>query len=62
MVLSAHTLLQRTLTPSREDIVHAISGNICRCTGYGQIIEAVEIAAERLRQSNALRTAQEISK
>jgi carbon-monoxide dehydrogenase small subunit len=62
MVLSAHTLLQRTLTPSREDIVDAISGNICRCTGYGQIIEAVEIAAERLRQSNALRTAQEISK
>jgi carbon-monoxide dehydrogenase small subunit len=62
MVLSAHTLLQRTLTPSREDIVDAISGNICRCTGYGQIIEAVEIAAERLRQSNALRAAQEISK
>jgi carbon-monoxide dehydrogenase small subunit len=50
------------LTPSREDIVDAISGNICRCTGYGQIIEAVEIAAERLRQSNALRAAQEISK
>jgi carbon-monoxide dehydrogenase small subunit len=54
MILSAHTLLQRTLTPSREDIVEAISGNICRCTGYGQIVEAVEIAAERLRQSNTL--------
>ncbi len=59
MILSAHTLLQRTLTPSREDIVEAISGNICRCTGYGQIIEAVEIAAERLRNSNTLRASGE---
>jgi carbon-monoxide dehydrogenase small subunit len=62
MVLSAHTLLQRTLTPSREDIVDAISGNICRCTGYGQIVEAVEMAADRLRKSNALRAAHEVSK
>ncbi len=59
MILSAHTLLQRTLTPSREDIVETISGNICRCTGYGQIIEAVEIAAERLRNSNTLRASGE---
>jgi carbon-monoxide dehydrogenase small subunit len=62
MILSAHTLLQRTLTPSREDILEAISGNICRCTGYGQIVEAVEIAAERLRQSNALHAAPEAVK
>lgn len=61
MILSAHTLLQRTLTPSREDIVEAISGNICRCTGYGQIVEAVEIAAARLRQSNVLPAAHEAS-
>jgi len=62
MILSAHTLLQRTLTPSREDILEAISGNICRCTGYGQIVEAVEIAAERLRQSNVLHAAPEAVK
>ncbi len=62
MILSAHTLLQRTLTPSREDIVDAISGNICRCTGYGQIVEAVELAADRLRNSNALRATEEVSK
>jgi carbon-monoxide dehydrogenase small subunit len=62
MILSAHTLLHRTLPPSREDILEAISGNICRCTGYGQIVEAVEIAAERLRQSNAPRAAQEAAK
>ncbi|MET0722847.1 MAG: 2Fe-2S iron-sulfur cluster-binding protein, partial [Tardiphaga sp.] len=52
MILSAHALLQRTLTPDRERIVEAISGNICRCTGYGQIIEAVQFAAERLQKSN----------
>ena len=62
MILSAHTLLQRTLTPTREDIVEAISGNICRCTGYGQIIEAVEIAAERLRQSNTQKISREVAK
>lgn len=62
MILSAHTLLQRTLQPTREDIVEAISGNICRCTGYGQIVEAVEIAAERLRQSNTQPLAREAAK
>jgi carbon-monoxide dehydrogenase small subunit len=55
MILSAHALLQHTHSPSRDDIVEAISGNICRCTGYGQIIEAVQFAADRLRKSNALR-------
>jgi carbon-monoxide dehydrogenase small subunit len=44
--------LQHTVTPTREDIVEAISGNICRCTGYGQIIEAVQFAADRLRKAN----------
>jgi carbon-monoxide dehydrogenase small subunit len=53
MILAAHALLQHQTTPSRADIVDAISGNICRCTGYGQIVEAVEFAAERLRKANA---------
>ena len=57
MILSAHALLQRTVTPTREDIVEAISGNICRCTGYGQIIEAVQFAADRLRKANTPRPA-----
>jgi len=52
MILAAHALLQHTVMPTREDIVEAISGNICRCTGYGQIIEAVQLAADRLRQAN----------
>ena len=52
MIIAAHALLARNNNPSREDIVDAISANICRCTGYGQIVEAIEIAALRLRQSN----------
>jgi carbon-monoxide dehydrogenase small subunit len=57
MILAAHALLQRNVTPTREDIVEAISGNICRCTGYGQIIEAVEFAGARLRIANTPRPA-----
>ncbi|MDB5568878.1 MAG: hypothetical protein JWN93_61 [Hyphomicrobiales bacterium] len=53
MVLTAHALLARNASPTREEIVEAISGNICRCTGYGQIIEAIEVAARRLAVSNA---------
>ena len=55
MILTAHSLLERTENPTREDIVEAISGNICRCTGYGQIVEAIEFAADRLRKANAPR-------
>ena len=59
MILAAHALLRHTTTPTREDIVEAISGNICRCTGYGQIVEAVEFAAERLRKANTPRRPRE---
>lgn len=52
MVLTAHALLAHNPAPSREEIVEAISGNLCRCTGYGQIVEAIALAAERLRHSN----------
>ena len=52
MVLTAHALLRRNQNPSREEIVEAISGNICRCTGYGQIVEAIALAAKRLAGSN----------
>jgi aerobic carbon-monoxide dehydrogenase small subunit len=55
MILAADALLRHTLTPSREEIVEAISGNICRCTGYGQIVEAVQFAADRLRKANTPR-------
>ncbi|GAC1518452.1 MAG: (2Fe-2S)-binding protein [Beijerinckiaceae bacterium] len=52
MILTAHALLSRNPNPSRADIIESISGNICRCTGYGQIIEAIELAAERMRGRN----------
>ena len=52
MILAGQALLARTLTPTRDDIVDAISGNICRCTGYGQIVEAIALAADRLRAAN----------
>jgi carbon-monoxide dehydrogenase small subunit len=52
MILVAHALLQKNASPTREDIVEAISGNICRCTGYAQIVEAIALAAERMRGLN----------
>jgi len=53
MILTAHALLAGNPSPTREEIVEAISGNICRCTGYAQIIEAIALAAERMRGANA---------
>jgi carbon-monoxide dehydrogenase small subunit len=52
MILAAHALLAKNPQPTRDEIVEAISGNICRCTGYAQIIEAIALAAERMRGQN----------
>ena len=52
MILAAHALLAKNLNPTREEIVDAISANICRCTGYAQIIEAIALAAERMSGQN----------
>ncbi len=52
MVLTAEALLATNPAPSRADIITAISGNLCRCTGYGQIVEAILLAAERRRGTN----------
>ncbi|MDI7260060.1 MAG: (2Fe-2S)-binding protein [Thermodesulfobacteriota bacterium] len=49
MIISAKGLLDKNLKPSREEIRKAISGNLCRCTGYKKIIEAIEEAAQKLR-------------
>jgi carbon-monoxide dehydrogenase small subunit len=53
MLLVAHELLEHDPAPSREDIRLAISGNLCRCTGYLRIIEAIERAAEVRRSARA---------
>ena len=49
MVISAVDLLTRNPKPSAEEIKEAISGNLCRCTGYVKQIRAIEKAAERMR-------------
>ena len=46
MLMAASALLERNPNPSREDVVEAISGNICRCTGYEPIINAILAAAQ----------------
>ena len=50
MLLSAKSLLERKSNPSTAEIKEALEGNLCRCTGYIQIIEAVKLAAKRIRQ------------
>ena len=52
MVLAAEALLADTPNPTEGDVREAISGNICRCTGYVQIVEAVMLAADRLASRN----------
>jgi carbon-monoxide dehydrogenase small subunit len=48
MIISAKALLDHNSHPTEDEIREALSGNLCRCTGYGQIIEAVKMAAERM--------------
>jgi aerobic-type carbon monoxide dehydrogenase small subunit (CoxS/CutS family) len=48
MLLTAMALLRTNPTPDRQQIKEALAGNLCRCTGYVKILEAVELAAQRL--------------
>ena len=48
MLIAAQGLLERNANPSERDIREAIGGNLCRCTGYQQIVEAIRDAARRL--------------
>jgi carbon-monoxide dehydrogenase small subunit len=49
MIMSACDLLQRNNNPSEADIRHALEGNLCRCTGYHNIVRAVQYAAAKMR-------------
>lgn len=49
MVLTTIALLNVNPNPSEEEIRVALSGNLCRCTGYEKIVEAVRLSAKRLR-------------
>lgn len=50
MIMSAKALLDKNPNPSQQDVKVALAGNICRCTGYTQIVEAVLAAAEEMRK------------
>jgi carbon-monoxide dehydrogenase small subunit len=52
-LLTAEALLAGNPTPTRDEIKQALAGNLCRCTGYIKIYEAVELAAARLRGEDA---------
>jgi aerobic carbon-monoxide dehydrogenase small subunit len=52
-LLAAEALLTDCPQPTRDDIKQALSGNLCRCTGYIKIYEAVELAAARMRGEKA---------
>jgi carbon-monoxide dehydrogenase small subunit len=47
-IISVKALLDRTTKPTAEDIEEAVSGNICRCTGYNKIVDAIHLAADRI--------------
>jgi carbon-monoxide dehydrogenase small subunit len=51
-LLAARALLDSNPSPTRDEIKASLSGNLCRCTGYLKIFEAVEMAAERLRAAS----------
>ena len=57
MIMATAGLLAKNPDPTRDDVVRAISGNICRCTGYESIIDAVLDAAARMRAAKRAKAA-----
>ena len=55
MIMTAADLLRTNANPSEEEIKHALEGNLCRCTGYVNIIESVKWAAEKIGEKNVSR-------
>ncbi|MGF1510553.1 MAG: (2Fe-2S)-binding protein [Myxococcota bacterium] len=49
MLMTGKALLSRNKNPTEQEIREGISGNLCRCTGYNKIVEAIQYAAEKLR-------------
>ena len=50
MIMTGVQLLARNPKPTREEIAHGIEGNLCRCTGYSHIVDAIEYAAKKLKK------------
>jgi len=57
MILTACQLLAENPSPSEAEIRHGIAGNLCRCTGYQNIVRSIEAAAEKLRAAGSPGTA-----
>ena len=55
MIMAAHGLLQQNPHPSEEEIRHGIEGNLCRCTGYQNIVAAIQWAAEQAETQESAR-------
>ena len=53
LLVATHDLLDRTESPSDPEIREALAGNLCRCTGYEKILDAVHLAADRLSSTGA---------
>ena len=53
MLMTSSAFLQKNPTPTDDDVRRGISGNLCRCTGYVNIVKAVQYAAARIRQGGA---------
>lgn len=53
MIMSASALLAKNPNPTEDEIRHGISGNLCRCTGYNKIVQAIQYAAEKLQADAA---------
>ena len=51
MILAGVQLLRRNPKPAREEIAHALEGNLCRCTGYSHIIDAIQYAARKMART-----------
>lgn len=51
IIISVHAMLHENPDPTEDEIRQGLSGNLCRCTGYQNIVEAVRLAAERLREA-----------
>ena len=54
MMMAAVELLKKNPNPNEEEIRRGISGNLCRCTGYVKIVEAIQYAAEKMRQQQSV--------
>jgi carbon-monoxide dehydrogenase small subunit len=51
MIMTAKSLLEKKARPTEAEIREGISGNICRCTGYNKIVEAIQYAADKLQEA-----------